>query len=346
MKALRKIGKGPGHVEVVNVPEPEPQANQVRLNVAYAGICGTDLHIYHGKFDKVRPPVTLGHELSGIVESVGAGVTNWQPGERVTVESEAHVCGRCAHCRSGQTNLCADRLALGYGVDGGFAEAIVVGQSALHRLPEGVSLEEGALCEPLSVAVHAVNERSRLQDGDWALVTGPGPIGLLVMQVARAAGAHVIVTGTSHDADRLQWAEKLGASAAVQVDNENLRERVEHLTDGKGVVSAFECSGVTAAMNDCLDCVQSGGEIIQVGLYGNRIPVSVDQFAMREITLKGAFVHTHETWKKAITLMAGNAVNLKEMISGRYSMEHWKEAFRRSESAQGIKYLLYPRELE
>ena len=317
-------------------------ADQVRVRITCGGICGTDLHIYHGQFEKVRPPVTLGHELSGIVDAVGEGVTDWKPGDRVTVESEAQTCGACEMCRSGRGNLCHERLALGYGVDGGFAEAIVVRQSALHQLPEGVSLEEGALCEPLSVAVHAVSERSRMQSGDWVLVTGPGPIGLLVLQVAQAAGGQVIVTGTTQDADRLKLAEKLGATAAVKADTEDLRARIDELTHGKGVAVAFECSGVAPAMSDCLGCVRSGGEIVQVGLHGKPALIDIDELAMREITLNGAFVHTHETWKRAISLMAEKAINLNVLISGNFPLTQWEEAFHRSESAQGIKYLLHP----
>ena len=345
MKALRKTAQGAGHVEIVDVPEPVPQKNQVRLRVAFGGICGTDLHIYRGEFAKVRPPVTLGHELSGIVDKVGEGVTHWQSGDRVTVESEAHRCGACAHCRSGRTNLCTERLALGYGVDGGFAEAIVVRQSALHRLPENTSLAEGALCEPLTVAVHAVQERSSVRPGDWTLVAGPGPIGLLVLQVVRAAGGHVIVSGTAEDRDRLRLAEKLGAAAVVQVDLVDLRDQVDSLTQGDGVASAFECSGAVPAMGDCLRCVRSGGEIVQVGLYGTGVRLDVDQVAMREITLKGSFVDTHETWSKAIELMVTGAVDLQALISADFPIAQWKEAFQRSESARGIKYLLHPGEV-
>lgn len=344
MKALRKTAKGPGHVAVVDVPEPLPQKDQVRIRVACAGICGTDLHIFHGDFAKVRPPVTLGHEVAGTVDVVGEGVTTWRPGDRVTVESEAHTCGRCPMCRSGRANLCAERLALGYGVDGGFADALVVRQSALHRLPDGVSFQEGALSEPLTVAVHAVSERSGMTSGDWVLITGPGPIGLLVLQVVMATGGHGIVTGTARDEDRLQLAEKLGAAATVRVDREDLPSRVAQITEDRGVASAFECSGVAAAIDDCLRCVSSGGEIIQVGLYGRPVSIDMDQAAMREIVLKGAFVHTNETWKKAIDLMTTGVIDLNAMVSGKFAIQAWEEAFRRSESGEGIKYLLYPGE--
>lgn len=345
MKALRKTAQGAGHVTVVDVPDPLPGKNQVRIRVACAGICGTDLHIFHGDFAKVRPPVTLGHEVAGTVDAVGEGVTAWRPGDRVTVESEAHTCGRCEMCTSGRANLCADRLALGYGVDGGFADALVVRQSALHRLPDRVSFQEGALSEPLTVAVHAVSERSSLKSGEWALITGPGPIGLLVFQVVRAAGGYAIVTGTARDAERLRLADELGAEATVQVDEEDLASRIEQITEGQGVASAFECSGVGAAIGDCLACVQSGGEIVQIGLYGQSISLDMDQVAMREIVLKGAFVHTSETWKKAIALMDTQSVNLKALVSGTFPISTWQEAFRRSEAGEGIKYLLYPEDI-
>jgi L-iditol 2-dehydrogenase len=344
MKALRKTELGPGHLSIVEIPEPFPGKDEVRIRVMSAGICGTDLHIFHGDFAKVRPPVTLGHELAGIIDAVGEGVSDWQIGDPVTVESEAYVCGHCFMCCSGRTNLCTKRLALGYGKDGGFAEALVVRQSALHRLPHEVSFQEGALCEPLAVAVHAVCERSRINAGDWALITGPGPIGLLVLQVVRAVQGRAIVTGTAHDSERLLLAKKLGAEAALEVDSEQIGPYVEELTCGKGVTSAFECSGVSAGIADCITYVQSGGEVIQVGLFGGSITVNLDHLAMREISLKGAFVHTHATWEKTISLVEEKKIDLKTLISGIFPLGQWREAFRRAEEGEGIKYLLYPEE--
>ncbi|MDZ7760359.1 MAG: zinc-binding dehydrogenase [Desulfovermiculus sp.] len=342
MRALRKTAHGLGHVDVLDIPEPLPGKNQVRIRVMCAGICGTDLHIFHGDFAKVRPPVTLGHELAGFIDAVGEGVIDWQIDDRVTVESEVYACGHCHMCSSGRTNLCAERLALGYGKDGGFAEALVVRQSALHRLPYQISYQEGALCEPLSVAVHAVYERSRVKPGDWVLITGPGPIGLLVLQVVRAVQGRTIVTGTDQDSERLSLAKKLGAEATLRVDSEEIGSYVEELTHGKGVASAFECSGVSAGLADCITYVQSGGEVIQVGLFGSSISVNLDQVAMREISLKGAFVHTSATWEKAISLIEEQKIDLKPLISGVFPIAQWREAFHRAEKGEGVKYLLYP----
>ncbi|NQU04006.1 MAG: zinc-binding dehydrogenase [Syntrophaceae bacterium] len=342
MKALRKLSGGSGNVAVVETPVPVPEEDQVLIRVERAGICGTDLHIFHGLFSKVKPPVTLGHEISGTVEALGCDVTGWRSGDKVTVESEAYSCGKCQLCESGFSSLCPDRLALGYGVDGGFASFLAVRKTALHRLPEGATFQEGALCEPLTVAVHAVLERSNLEKGSWTLVTGPGPIGLLVDQVARHKGAKVIMTGTDKDQKRLQVARSLGVDAVINVDRDDLQKEVMELTSGQGVETAFECSGVGAAINDCLACVKRRGEIIQVGLSGRFVEMDVDQVAMKEITLKGAFVHNHESWIKAIALLAEGAIDLNSLVSGEYPITEWQEAFRLSEEGSGIKYLLYP----
>lgn len=324
------------------MPDPVPGEGQVLINVKRAGICGTDLHIYHGLFSKVRPPVTLGHEISGSVVAVGPGVSGWNPGDPVTVESEAFSCGKCQLCTSGFTNLCPDRLALGYGVDGGFATYLVARHTALHRLPEGISFLEGALCEPLAVAVHAVMERVDLQKGSWALITGPGPIGLLVLEVAHLAGGRIIIAGTRKDQVRLQIAADLGADAVIQVDRTDLGAQVETLTEGRGVSTAFECSGSGKALADCVECTARRGAIVQVGLFGGKVEADLDGIAMKEIELKGAFTHNHQTWNKAIALLASKAIDLRVLISGEFSIFDWEEAFRLSEEGAGIKYLLHP----
>ncbi|MBU4574160.1 MAG: alcohol dehydrogenase catalytic domain-containing protein, partial [Proteobacteria bacterium] len=145
MKALRKLADGEGHVELVEVATPSPGPGQVLLKVKSVGICGTDLHIWEGRFDKVRPPVTLGHEFAGEVAGLGPEVAGWQVGQRVVSESQASSCGACVYCAEGQSNLCPERLAYGYGVDGSMAEYALVRASGLHRLPESVSFAQGAM---------------------------------------------------------------------------------------------------------------------------------------------------------------------------------------------------------
>lgn len=342
MKALRKLAQGPGNVEVVETQEPSPQAGEVLIRVRMAGVCGTDVHIFHGLFPKVRPPVTLGHEFCGEVLEVGAGVRRWRLGERVTVESAAAFCGGCVHCLEGQTQRCDQRLAFGYGKDGGFAPVVAVRADALHRLPDHVSFREGALCEPLACATHAVVERSSLAPGETALVAGPGPIGLLVVQVARAMGARVILVGTPWDKERLELGLKLGAEHSLTAGAPENQELLEEWTKGKGVDKAFECSGSFSSFSSCVEWVKKGGELIQVGLLGKEASLDLDKLTYREVELKGCFAHNHNSWLKAIELLEKKEVELLPLVSETYSLEDWKKPFSLFERHEGLKYLLEP----
>jgi L-iditol 2-dehydrogenase len=342
MNALRKLRRGPGQIELVSLPRPEPQPGEVLVAVRYAGICGTDLHIRHDLYGNLQPPVTLGHEFSGVVAEVGPEVCGWQAGDRVTVESAAAVCGHCDHCRRGDTQCCPGRKAFGISRDGAFAHYVAARQDALHRLPGHVSFREAALTEPLAVAVHAVMERSGLGHGQMALVTGPGTIGQLVAQVARAAGARVVLAGTSLDEERLGLARRLGVEHIVFSDRQDLRGAVDAITAGRGADAAFECAGVAAAVNDCLATVRKGGEVVQVGLTGRRIELPYDDICLKEIALKGSFTHNHRTWNRALELLAESRVELGPLISGEFPIEEWQQAFDLCEKGAGLKYLLYP----
>ena len=232
MKALRKLGHDAGLIEVQEVPKPEPKPGEVLLQVKLAGVCFTDIHIWHGEFPKLKPPVTLCHECCGVVAELGDGVEGWRPGDRVTTESEAFTCGECRFCRAGLNQLCDQRTALGYATDGAFAQFMRVRASALHRLPDNVSFTAGAVSEPLAVGVHAVMEIGRIQPDEWVLVTGPGTIGLITMQVARALGAKVAITGTAQDASRLELAARLGAEHCIQVESGDQFKLAAELNEG------------------------------------------------------------------------------------------------------------------
>ncbi|HEV2123732.1 MAG TPA: alcohol dehydrogenase catalytic domain-containing protein, partial [Chloroflexota bacterium] len=200
MKALMKVAHGQD-LELREIAPPEPGPGQVLVKVAATGICGSDLHIQDDEY-KVVPPVVIGHETAGTVVRRGPGVEGHPVGERVTAKTTISTCGACALCESGRTNLCPERRWLGGHVDGGFAEYFVVPEANVLPLPESVSLEAAALTEPLACCVHGVLELAKPAPGSLAVVSGPGPIGLLCAQVARAAGAEAIVLGTSADIER------------------------------------------------------------------------------------------------------------------------------------------------
>jgi L-iditol 2-dehydrogenase len=342
MKAVRKLRRGVGHVALVDVDPPRPLEGEVLIRVQFAGVCGTDIHILHDLYPKAVPPITLGHEFCGVVAELGPNVQGWEVGARVTVESAAGVCRVCEYCKAGQTQRCDNREAFGSGRDGAFAPFVTMRQDGLYRLPEHVSFQEGALCEPLACAVHAVMERSAVEPGMTALVTGPGPIGLLVLQVAKAVGAKVVITGSRRDEERLKVAERLGADHCVPVDGEDLLPAVNGLTSGMGVDVAFECSGAAGGLKDCLRGVRKGGEIVQVGLFGHTLELNCDAFTFKEVQVKGSFTHNKGTWEKAIDLLKNRKVNLMFLVSKEFPLDQWQEAFRLFEEGIGLKYLLYP----
>jgi L-iditol 2-dehydrogenase len=342
MKALRKLRRGPGNVNLVDVDPPRPGKGEVTVEVQYAGICRTDIHILHDLYPKALPPVTLGHEFSGIISALGPTVEGWKVGDRVTVESAAEFCRVCEFCRSGQTQRCEKRQAFGAGRDGGFASFVTARQDGLYRLPDHVSFQEGALCEPLACGVHAVMERSSVGPGKTVLVTGPGPIGLLVLQVAKAVGATVVISGAQRDEERLKLAKQIGADQCIRIDQGDPHHLVHGLTGEMGVDAAFECSGTTGALSDCLQAVRKGGELIQVGLFGGPVELNYDDVTFKEVQVKGSFTHNRRTWEKTIDLLRDRKVNVKILISGEFPLDQWEEAFRLFEGGEGLKYLLYP----
>jgi L-iditol 2-dehydrogenase len=238
--------------------------------------------------------------------------------------------------------MCATKRSIGYGADGAFASHLVVPAGTVHRLPPAIDLEAAALCEPTACAVRAVCERAPLAAGDRVLVAGAGPIGLLVMQAARAQGARVCIAGTRGDAERLRVAHDLGADLAVDVDGEDLGEALRTFGDVDGVDLAFECSGAAPALEGCLRALRRQGRLVQVGLFGRRLEVEYEQVAMKELNVLGSYGHVHSSWRRAIALLAHGSILARPLISAILPLERWEEAFRRAEARDGVKFLLAP----
>src|SRR5215213_7041331 len=236
---LAKLTPGAGNVALSERPEPRPDPGHVVLEMIGAGICGTDLHIADGEYATVTP-VTIGHELAGSVAEVGEGVDEAWLGARVASETYFSTCGRCAHCLAGRVNLCAERRSIGTHVDGAFAPRLHVPVTNLHRLPDWLEAATATLCEPLACVCHSLLEpEPAVRSGDDVLVIGPGPVGLLAAQVARASGGEVHVRGTPRDEARLATARALGFSTSTTHDGAATIE--------PAVV--VECSGSAAGMS-------------------------------------------------------------------------------------------------
>ncbi|MFW5940858.1 MAG: zinc-dependent alcohol dehydrogenase [bacterium] len=342
MKALLKHSPGPGNLAVRDIPEPDPGPGQVRIEVQAAGICGTDLHIYKDEF-KTRPPVVLGHEVAGRIDGVGPGVEGLAPGDRVTTETYFSTCGRCRYCRSGRNNLCLERRSIGSAVDGGFTRYLVVPAQNVHRLPPNVDFEAGALTEPLACVVHGVLSRPTVRPGDVAVIAGPGAIGLLALQLVKAAGATAIVLGTARDHARLQLASELGADHVLNVEEQDPGSLLAAITvEGLGADVVYECSGAGPAARQLLHCVRRRGRYVQIGLFGQPISWDLDQVCYKELVVSGSNASVPSAWTRALQLMAQRVVRTDVLITHRFDITQWEEAFALFESKQGVKTLLKP----
>jgi L-iditol 2-dehydrogenase len=340
---LVKYAKGVGKMEIRDVPEPSPEKGQVKIGVKATGICGSDLHIYHDDIAiSLNPPVVTGHEFSGVVCEIGSDVDKWREGDRVVPELGFVVCGRCDSCISGFPNLCDYRKSVGYWYNGAFTSYTVVPATALHKLPDNISFQEGALMEPLACAVHAVLELSQITAGDVVLLTGPGSIGLCALQLAKAQGANVVVAGRSKDMNRLDLARRLGADRIVDIDQESLLDVVFEITKQRGADVVLECSGNETAVNDALQVIKKRGQLTQIGLFGKPITIDYEKICYKEIRLTGSLGQRSVSWEKAIQLVSQQKILVGPLISHVLPISEWERAFAIFEENKGVKILLTP----
>ena len=342
MKAVVKYAPGSGNIEVRDVAEPACGPGLVKVQVAFCGVCGTDLHVLHDTF-RNYPPVILGHECAGTVSEVGSGVSGVNIGDHVTVlGATAVTCGRCAYCQSGYFIFCAQRRGMGHGVNGAFARYLVVRPDQLYRLPDGMSLAAGALSEPFAAVVQAVAEITQVRPGETAVVSGPGPIGLLCVKLLVSEGIQTIVAGTTADAERLSAAMRFGAKHVVNVGGRSLGEAVRDLTGGVGADVALECSGHPDSVRGCLDSLRPMGRYTQVGICGREIQFPMDQVFYKQLTVRGSITYTAATWSKMMNIFAAGRVRLDDMVSTTLPITEWQRAFSMVEERRALKVLLYP----
>src|SRR5215210_682583 len=341
MQAVVKTARGEGNVALRELPQPQPGPGQVLLAVRAAGICGTDLHIYHDEYP-TQPPVVLGHELTGEVVAAGDGVTRVSVGDRATTETYFHLCGTCRFCRGGQPNLCPERRSIGSGVDGGFAPYVVVPERNIHRLPDNLSFQEAALSEPLACVVHGALELPKVTPGDLAVVAGPGAIGLLTFQAVKAAGATVMVLGTDVDEARLKVATELGADYTFNVQRDDYKVAVMDMTGGLGADIVYECSGAGPAAQMLLELVRRAGQYAQIGLFGKPVAWDLDQVCFKELSVTGSNASIPSAWDRALSLIGSGLVKTGPLVSGIYPVTEWREAFDIFEKRAGLKTVLQP----
>ncbi len=309
---------------------------QVRIRVSHCGICGTDLHLYHGHMDhRVKLPQVIGHEMSGTIESVGVDSAGWREGDRVTVRP-LDPCGSCPACLAGHGHVCMKLKVLGIDEPGAFQALWTVPAHTLHRIPDGLDLAHAALIEPVAVACHDVR-LGELKAGEFAVVLGGGPIGALVASVAREAGARVLVSEINPF--RVALLGRLGFDV-VNPRESDLTAIVNERTGGAGADAVFEVSGSEPGAAIMADLLRVRGRVVLVAVFSKPVPVNLHRFFWRELRLIGTRVYEPEDFDEAIRLLASGAQPFTELITGVYSLDELQRGLQEMERGADVMKIL------
>lgn len=338
MKAAYFLGNK--QFEIRETPVPHAPKGWIVIKNKFCGVCGTDVHIYHGEPGSadVTPPVILGHEYSGIVTEVGEGVANVKVGDHVTVDPNIY-CGECEHCRRGKKQMCESMEAVGVTMNGGFAEYSVVPGAQAFRLEDSVPFEAGAMAEPVACCIHGI-DIARIQVGDTVCVVGGGAIGLILVQLAKLSGASKVVLSEPNELRRRIGAE-LGADFCVNPMESEYLEQVFGFLGEEGADVVIECVGNNAAVQSAFDLSKKGATVLLFSVpkvdavYGLKL---FDVFK-KELTIRGSFVNP-DTHSRAVKLINSGKVRLEPIITHKYPIERIEEAVQMQMGSDSIKVLV------
>jgi len=329
MPAVVKTGPGPENVVLQEVPVPDAAPGYARVRVVAAGLCGTDIHVAHDEY-KHEAPVVMGHEILGVVESVGDEADAAWVGARVACETYYSACETCEQCRAGSRNLCANRRSLGSFENGGFARFVIMPMLNLHRLPEHLGELDGVLSEPLACVAQCLLDPPIVNAGDRVLVTGPGAMGQLAAQVAHAQGGKVTLAGLPKDAERLAVAASLGIGTTTSAPDDEAYDVV------------IECSGSAPGAANAMRAARRGARYVQVGIFGKDVTIPFDTVLYKELVVTSGFASTATSWRRAMALIEQGLVTLAPLVTRQVPIEDFGAAFDAAAAGEGIKTVIIP----
>lgn len=318
----QQLMTAPGVMELKDVALPEPGLDEVRIKVGRIGICGSDIHVWHGKHPFTPFPVVQGHEFCGHLDALGSDVKHLELGELVTAMPQI-VCGECPSCKNGSFNICENLKVRGFQADGCGQDYFVTKADRIVTLPDDFSLDQGAFMEPVAVAVHAVSRLGDVTEKN-IVITGAGPIGNLIAQVAIKQGANVLLTDINDL--RLERAITCGISNVANTMKEPLSEAAKRVFGDDGYSLAAEAAGVKQTIADLVPSINKGGTILIVGVYGDMPPVDLARVGEHELMVKGSMMYWMEDWIAARDLLADGII-LGPLIDGMYPLEKWSDAY-------------------
>lgn len=338
MKAL--VYEGPFQMTLREIEEPQPTSDDVIVRVKASGICGSDVHGFKGATGRRKPPIVMGHEFSGEIIAIGDNIKDYQVGDRVVVQPLLS-CGICESCLAGTPNICMNRSGLGMNLNGAFAEKVRVPQKMLYRLPSAMTWEQGAMIEPLSVAMHAVN-LAPFQLMDSVIIIGAGTIGLLVILAALMKGAGKLIV-VDLNKRRLEIARKLGADLIINSQEEDTLSIVKKYTNQAGASTVIEAVGITPTAKQSLTLARNGGTVIWIGNSNPEVTINMQQIVTRELTVRGVYGFNRE-FSRAIEAIRFGKVDIQPLVEKITSLEEGPQIIQKLATGEldYVKVLLKP----
>ena len=314
----------PGKITFREIPIPELKENEVLIKIMRIGVCGSDIHVYHGKHPYTSYPVTQGHEVSGMIEKVGSKITELKLGDRVTIQPQV-VCGKCYSCLHGKYHICDELKVMGFQTTGMASEFFVTDANRILNLPDDMSYEQGAMIEPLAVAC-GVFTKTNDMSGLNVIVLGAGPIGNLTAQTAKALGAKsVLITDVSDF--RLEIAKKVGIDYTINPLKQDLSEEIVRAFGPDRADLIIECVGINQTIDDAITNARKGTDIIIVGVFGDKPVVDLSTVQDRELRLIGMLMYQTKEYLKAIELIHSGRVQLEPLMTKHFKFEDYDEAY-------------------